>query len=127
MKIVEAETVQQTSETHLGSNEERYRRAAEASTPPLPKTPRPIVILGAGGIIRAAHLPAYAKAGFPVIAIADSAKGKAVELASEKGISRGFDSIDEVVRFAPSDAIFDIAVPASQIMTILPQLPSGAA
>ncbi len=117
----------ETSATGTENSEERYRRAAEASAPPLPKTARPIVILGAGGIVRAAHLPAYAKAGFPVIAIADSAKGKASELASEKGISRGFDSIDEAVRFAPPDAIFDIAVPASQIMTILPQLPSGAA
>src|SRR5580692_12345339 len=106
---------------------ERYAAAVDASGPPKPKAPRPIVILGAGGIVRAAHLPAYAKAGFPVIAIADSASGKAAELASEKGIARSFDSIQEAVRFAPSDAIFDIAVPASQIMTILPQLPSGAA
>ena len=30
------------------------------------------------------------------------------------------------MRFAPADAIFDVAVPATQIMTILPQLPSGA-
>jgi predicted dehydrogenase len=111
----------------MESNQERYRRAAETSAPPRPKTSRPIVILGAGGIVRAAHLPAYANAGFPVIAVADTASGKAAELASEKGIARGFDSIGEAVRFAPADAIFDVAVPASQIMTILPQLPSGAA
>jgi predicted dehydrogenase len=111
----------------MAGNEERYRQAAEAAGPPRPKAPRPIVILGAGGIVRAAHLPAYAKADFPVIAIADNASGKAAELASQKGIARGFDSIEEAVRFAPADAIFDIAVPATQIMTILPQLPSGAA
>src|SRR5258708_5040923 len=111
----------------MTSNEERYRQAAEAATPPRPKSPRPIVILGAGGIIRAAHLPAYAKAGFPVIAVADSASGKAAELASEKRIPHAFNFIEEAVRFAPADAIFDIAVPATQIMTILPQLPSGAA
>jgi predicted dehydrogenase len=115
------------SEVQMKSNEERYRRAAETSSPPRPRIPRPIVILGAGGIVRAAHLPAYAKAGFPVIAIADSASGKAAELASEKGIARGFSSIEEAVGFAPADAIFDVAVPASQIMTILPRLPSGAA
>jgi predicted dehydrogenase len=119
--------MQRTTEMQMESNEERYRQAAEASMPPRPKAPRPIVILGAGGIVRAAHLPAYAKAGFPVIAIADSTNGKAAELATEKGIARGFNSIDEAVRFAPSDAVFDIAVPASQIMTILPHLPSGAA
>jgi predicted dehydrogenase len=121
--------VQQKNETPMqtASNEERYRQAAETAAPPLPKTPRPIVILGAGGIVRAAHLPAYAKAGFPVIAVADSASGKAPELASEKNIPHAFNSIAEAVRFAPADAIFDVAVPATQIMTILPQLPSGAA
>jgi predicted dehydrogenase len=119
--------VQQTTEVLMQNNDERYQLAAQAASPPLPKSPRPIVILGAGGIIRAAHLPAYTKAGFPVIAIADSVSGRATELAAEKGIPNGFDSIEEVVRFAPSDAIFDIAVPASQIMTILPQLPAGAA
>jgi predicted dehydrogenase len=111
----------------MESNKERYRQAAESAAPPRPNNPRPIVILGAGGIIRAAHLPAYAKAGFPVIAIADSASGKAAELASEKNIAHSFNSIEEAVRFAPPDAIFDIAVPATQIVNILPQLPPGAA
>ena len=113
--------------TKTESNEECYRQAVDSSGPPLPKTPRPIVILGAGGIVRAAHLPAYAKASLPVIAVADPISGKAAELASEKGIAHAFDSIEEAVRFAPPDAIFDIAVPASQIMTILPLLPPGAA
>jgi predicted dehydrogenase len=111
----------------MENNEERYRQAAETATPPRPKNLRPIVILGAGGIVRAAHLPAYAKADFPVIAVADSVAGRASELASEKSIPHAFDSIEEAVRFAPADAIFDIAVPATQIMTILPKLPSGAA
>src|SRR5277367_6543194 len=119
--------MQQVSERPMESNEGRYRRAAEGAEPPRPKNARPIVILGAGGIIRAAHLPAYAKAGFPVIAVADSASGKATELAAEKGIPHSFDSIAEAARFAPPDAIFDVAVPASQIMTILPHLPAGAA
>src|ERR1700734_3092298 len=110
----------------MEDREERYRRAVLEAGPPRPKAVRPIVVLGAGGIVRAAHLPAYAKAGFPVIAIADSASGKAAELASEKGIARGFSSIEEAVGFAPADAIFDVAVPASQIMAILPRLPSGA-
>ena len=33
---------------------------------PMPSTPRPIVIIGAGGIVKDAHLPAYRKAGFLV-------------------------------------------------------------
>lgn len=109
------------------SKEERYRRAVEQATPPKPKSPRPIVILGGGGIVRTAHLPAYAKAGFSVIAVADSVAGKATTLAKEFRAGRGFDSVAEAVRFAPADAVYDIAVPASQITTILPQLPKGAA
>ena len=34
--------------------------------PQLPKTLRPIVCIGGGGIMRDAHLPAYRKSGFPV-------------------------------------------------------------
>src|SRR3982075_1464954 len=127
IRSAEAGTMQQTNDTQTEGNEERYRQAAEAAAPPRPRSARPIVILGAGGIVRAAHLPAYAKADFPVIAIADSASGKAAGLASEKNIPRAFNSIEEAVRFAPTDVIFDIAVPATQIMTILPQLPAGAA
>ena len=33
---------------------------------PRPTRPRPIVIVGAGGIVRAAHLPAYRALGFPI-------------------------------------------------------------
>ena len=118
----------------LDNVSEVYRAAVEASGPPKPKQPRPIVILGAGGIVRAAHLPAYAKAGFPVVAIADSAPEKAALLAAEIPRSvaggelvRGFDSVEKAVRFAPADAVFDLAVPASGIAGILPLLPKGAA
>lgn len=39
--------------------------------PALPQSPRPIVLIGAGGIVRDAHLPAYAKAGFDVAGVYD--------------------------------------------------------
>jgi predicted dehydrogenase len=105
---------------------ERFRRVVAESGPPRPNQARPIVIIAAGGIVKAAHLPAYAKAGFPVIALADAIPGKAASLVAETGILP-FDSVAEAVRFAPPDAIFDIAIPASQLMTILPQLPPGTA
>jgi predicted dehydrogenase len=118
----------------LDNVSEAYRAAVEASGPPKPKRPRPIVILGAGGIVRAAHLPAYAKAGFPVVAIADSVPEKAAVLAAEIPRSvaggelvRGFDTVEKAVRFAPADAVFDVAVPASGITGVLPLLPKGAA
>ena len=108
-------------------SQDRFREAVAASHPPRPNNPRPIVILGAGGIIRAAHLPAYKKAAFPVIALADPMPGKAAELAAETNVPHSFESVGEAIRFAPNDAIFDVAVPASQLMTILPHLPEGAA
>lgn len=106
---------------------DRFRQAVADARAPRPRSPRPIVIIGAGGIVRAAHLPAYAKAGFPVIAIADVNPGKAEQLATEAGIAHHFDSVAEAVRFAPPDAVFDVAVPASRITAILPELPRGAA
>src|ERR1700733_11662987 len=111
----------------LDNSGERYATAVKTSGAPKPQMPRPVVILGAGGIVRAAHMPAYAKAGFPVVAIADRAAGKAAGLAAEFGAGRGFDSVAEAVQFAPADAVFDLAVPAAGILDVLPLLPKGAA
>jgi predicted dehydrogenase len=111
----------------MEDSEVSYRAAVAAAIPPKPKAVRPVVILGAGGIARAAHLPAYAKAGFPVIGLADRSVGKAAELAAEFGVAKSFDSVEQAIRFAPADAVFDVAVPASQIMSILPLLPQNAA
>lgn len=104
-----------------------YLGAVAAAHPPMPLSPRPIVVLGAGGIIKAAHLPAYAKAGFPVIAVADHAPDKAADLAAQQCIARAFDSVPQAIAFAPRDAIFDIAVPAHQLLPILQLLPAKAA
>lgn len=94
---------------------------------PRPRVAKPIVMVGSGGIVHDAHLPAYAKAGFPVAALVDVDLEKAKALAKKFDISRGFDSIAEAVRFAPADSIFDIAVPAKVLPSILKQLPDGAA
>lgn len=100
--------------------------AIEGARLPRPKQVRPIIVFGAGGIVRSAHLPAYEKAGFPVIGIMDAVEGKAASLACERGISGSFGSTGEAIRFAPHDSVFDIAVPASQLLSILAQLPDGA-
>src|SRR5712664_3418785 len=92
----------------------RILAAVQDARQPRPKQVRPIIVIGAGGIVRAAHLPAYEKAGFPVIGLMDQEGSKAAELASGRGIPRTFSSVAEAVRFAPTDAIFDVAVPASQ-------------
>jgi len=96
-------------------------------TPPKPRTPRPIIMIGSGGIVHDAHLPAYAKAEFPVAALVDVDPGKAESLARKFNVPLGTASIAEAVRFAPAGAVFVVAVPAKAIPSILVQLPDGAA
>jgi predicted dehydrogenase len=76
--------------------------------------------------VRNAHLPAYAKAGFPVVAVSDPAPETAARLAADFNIAHSFTDIAAAVRFAPADAVFDVAVPASQLLNILPLLPVNA-
>lgn len=92
-----------------------------------PQTTRPIVILGAGGIVRDAHLPAYRKAGFEIAGLYDIATSKAASLAREFDIPRTFTSLPEAIEAAPAHCIFDIAVPASALRELIRQLPDGAA
>src|ERR1700722_18769940 len=94
---------------------------------PRPKVARPIVMIGAGGIVNDAHLPAYRKAGFPVAALVDVNREKGESLAKKFGVPFVSNTIAEAVRYAPADAVFDVAVPAKVIPDILPQLPDGAA
>ena len=92
-------------------------------TPAMPRSPRPIVLIGAGGIVRDAHLPAYRKAGFQVAGVYDLDQGKAAALARDFGIAKVYGSLPEAVRQAAADVVFDIAVPASAILSILRELP----
>lgn len=98
-------------------------------SPVVPENPLPIVIIGAGGIVRNAHLPAYGMAGFHVAGIYDVNFNKAKSLAESFGIVMGaFDSLELLIRKAREvGAIFDLAVPADQILEILKQLPDGSA
>jgi predicted dehydrogenase len=100
---------------------------AEAYTLERPRSPRPIVILGAGGIVRDAHLPAYRKAGFPVVGICDVDEARARKLAEEYNIPGVFSSIPDAVAAAPKDAVFDIALVPDQFSAALEALPDGAA
>jgi len=99
----------------------------QSPAPELKFTPRPIVSIGAGGIVHDAHQPAYRKASFPVAAIIDPDRAKAQALASQFDIPTVFTSIAEALPKLPRDAIFDVAVPASAILKVLPELPDGSA
>jgi predicted dehydrogenase len=94
--------------------------------PVLPETPHPIIIVGAGGIVRDAHLPAYRKAGFEIAGIVNRDRQKAADLARAFGIHTVFDTLDDAIAAAPAGVVFDIALPASLHAQTLAQLPFGA-
>jgi predicted dehydrogenase len=93
----------------------------------LPLKPRPIYMIGAGGIVNDAHLPAYRLASFPVAGIFDLDKKKAGDLSKKFDIPMVFDSLEQMLQHAPHEAVFDAAVPGSAMIPILKQLPDGAA
>lgn len=94
---------------------------------PAPEAPKPIVIIGAGGIVRDAHLPAYAKAGLTVSGVTDLDGARARSLADDHGIPQVHDSLTDAVAACGRDVIYDIAVPPQAIAGILEILPDGAA
>jgi predicted dehydrogenase len=93
---------------------------------PRPSHPQPIVVIGAGAIVRTAHLPVYRRLGFPVAGIVDINPEQARATAREFGIETVYRSLGEAVSHA-SPVIFDLAVPGDQIVSILEQLPRGSA
>jgi predicted dehydrogenase len=103
------------------------QQAMRDAAAPRPKVVRPVVLIGAGGIAHDAHLPAYAKAGFPVVAVVDVDQARAQALAAKFGIPKVAGTIDAAVRYAPKDAVFDCAAPSPAHRAILEQLPDGAA
>ncbi len=91
---------------------------------PRPASPRPIVVIGAGSIVRDAHLPIYARLKFRVGGIFDVNPSASREKAERFAIERVFDSLDDAV--AIRDAVFDVAVPPQQIAGIVERMPAGA-
>src|ERR1700692_2727355 len=93
--------------------------------PALPQHPRPICIIGAGGIVNDAHLPAYRMAGFEVASIADLNRDRARNLGAKFAIAKAYTKIEEMVAAAPKDAVYDVAIMAGQFLETLEQLPDG--
>jgi predicted dehydrogenase len=92
---------------------------------PEPGTPLPIVVVGAGGIINDAHLPAYQKAGFDVVGITDINLQKAEATARKWRIGKVYASVDDATEYG-TDCIYDLATPPAAIPEILARLPEGA-
>ncbi len=83
-----------------------------------------ICIIGAGGIINDAHLPAYQIAGYHVAGIYDINQEKATALAEKFNIGNVYSSLDEMIAGSNGPTIYDIALPATAIMDVLKQLPN---
>ncbi len=86
----------------------------------------PIYVIGAGGIVNDAHLPAYKIAGYNVQGIFDINIEKAHATAEKFSIPFSYASLEDMIAGAPANAIFDVAVPGPQTIPVLSQLPNGA-
>ncbi|MEX2410230.1 MAG: Gfo/Idh/MocA family oxidoreductase, partial [Candidatus Paceibacterota bacterium] len=88
------------------------------------KKKRSIAIIGAGGIVEDAHLPAYRKTGFNVAVIFDIKREKAERLAQKFNIANVAQTLEELLIIAKEkDCVFDLALPAKAILDVLADLP----
>lgn len=96
-----------------------FREVSEACRLVIPRSHhRSVGVIGAGGIVAAAHLPAYAKAGLPVAAITDIDLAKAEALAKQFGIPKIYRTAEELLADGSIEVV-DIAVPASEQPSLL--------
>jgi predicted dehydrogenase len=94
---------------------------------PFPRSPLPIAIIGAGGIVNDAHMPAYRKAGFQVSGIFDENVQRAQLMAERWKIARVWASLDEMIAdVGAQKVIYDVAIPPTVILSLLEQLPAAA-
>lgn len=91
---------------------------------PMPRAPRPVVLIGAGSIVADAHLPAYRKAGYKVAGIFDLDTARAEALAQRWDIPAIFHSLAEVA--AVPACVFDVATPPAAHCEVLQKLPEAA-
>ncbi len=94
---------------------------------PAPTSPKEIVIIGAGGIARAAHLPAYDQAGLTVKGVTDLDATRARDLSKDNNIPNVYADVAAAVAACGTDVVYDIAVPPHVITPILSQMPDNAA
>jgi predicted dehydrogenase len=90
-----------------------------------PSRPRPIVFVGAGGIVNDAHLPAYRMGGLAVAGAFDVDRARCAELARKWELPRAFETLEEAL--ATPDAVFDLALPPAAVFETVERLPEGAA
>lgn len=92
---------------------------------PRPSRPLPIVIVGAGGIVRDAHLPAYRRLKLSVRGIHDLDPARARALAREFGIAEVYERREDAL--GQRGVLFDFALPPKALEELLGCLPDEAA
>lgn len=93
---------------------------------PMPRAPRSISIIGAGGIVRDGHLPAYRKLGLPVAGVYDTNMETARKLAADFGVERVYGSLDEALAHCGTQGVFDLALPPAALLSTAERLPEGS-
>ena len=91
---------------------------------PAPSKPRPIVCIGAGGIVENAHLPAYRRLDFEVRGLFDVDARRAERVSRKFELPRAYASLAQAA--AEPGVLFDLAVPARAVPSVLTELPPGA-
>ena len=86
----------------------------------------PIIMIGAGGIVNDAHLPAYRLANYNVLGIYDLDIEKSKATAKKYSIPVIYDSLTQLLENAPSKIIYDIAIPSNGLLNLLKKLPDHA-
>lgn len=95
--------------------------------PEMPKKPRNIVSIGAGGIVQGSQYPAYKLAGFPVKAVYDVNPEASRKAAEDFGVPHVAETLDELIDYGKQyEAVFDMATPANAICEILEKIPDGS-
>jgi predicted dehydrogenase len=74
---------------------------------------RPIAIIGAGAIVRFAHLPAYQKAGLPVAGICDLDPARAEEVRAQFDLPRTY-TLEEILADDSIEVVDIAVVPSAQ-------------
>ena len=93
---------------------------------PMPSQPRPITIIGAGGIVRDGHLPAYRKIGLPVAGVFDVNSDTARQLAHDFDVPMVHVTLEGAIAACGTDGIFDLALPPTAILGTVERLPEGS-
>lgn len=93
---------------------------------PMPSKPRPITILGAGGIVRDGHLPAYRKMGLPVAGVFDLDADVARRLAADFDVPVVHATLEQALAACGTRGVFDLALPPAAILPTVERLPQGS-